>query len=123
MGKFTSGNMGRPKGSQNKTTMELREAIIKGAHQAGDGETRGMVNFLAKQAKENPVAYMALLAKILPATPMASPDEAPEQIHRIELVAAQMPEIKTSSEELLVIEAASHKTTVAAARTGGKPSL
>jgi len=55
---------GRPKGSQNKTTALLKDAILKAADQAG-GEG-GMVGYLTQQAEENPGPFMALLGKVLP---------------------------------------------------------
>jgi hypothetical protein len=55
--------MGRPKGSLNKTTALLKDAILKAAEDAGDGD---MVAYLTQQAKENPGPFMALLGKVLP---------------------------------------------------------
>lgn len=51
---------GRPKGSPNKVNASLKELILGALHDAGG---RG---WLAGQAQENPVAFMALLAKLLP---------------------------------------------------------
>ena len=55
---------GRPKGSPNKVTADVRRAIIDAANAAG-GEG-GMAGYLALQAKENPAAFMTLLGKVLP---------------------------------------------------------
>ena len=55
---------GRPKGSQNKTTTLLKDAILKAAELAGGRE--GLVGYLQKQAEENPGPFMALLGKVLP---------------------------------------------------------
>lgn len=55
---------GRPKGSVNKTTALLKDAILKAAEQAGDVD--GMVGYLKTQAKDNPGPFMALLGKVLP---------------------------------------------------------
>lgn len=55
---------GRPKGSPNKTTALLKDAILKAAEGAG-GEG-GMVGYLQLQAVENPGPFMALLGKVLP---------------------------------------------------------
>lgn len=55
---------GRPKGSPNKTTALIREAIIEAATKAGG--KGGMVGYLKKQATENPAPFMALLGKVLP---------------------------------------------------------
>jgi len=51
---------GRPKGSLNKVNTGLKEMILGALNVAG-GES-----WLARQAQENPVAFMALLAKLLP---------------------------------------------------------
>ena len=51
---------GRPKGSQNKNTMELK-AMISGALQDVGGR-----DYLARQAEDNPTAFMNMLGKILP---------------------------------------------------------
>jgi len=55
---------GRHKGVPNKTTTQLKEALLLAATQAG-GED-GLVGYLLKQAKENPGPFMALLGKVLP---------------------------------------------------------
>lgn len=58
---------GRPKGSPNKTTALLKDAILRAAEQAGSkiGD-EGMVSYLAQQAEENPGPFMSLLGKVLP---------------------------------------------------------
>lgn len=55
---------GRPKGSVNKTTALLKDAILRAAELAG-GED-GLVGYLQLQAAENPGPFMALLGKVLP---------------------------------------------------------
>ena len=55
---------GRKPGTPNKITMQLREAILEAAHQAGGRD--GMVGYLKKQATHNSASFMALLGKILP---------------------------------------------------------
>ena len=54
---------GRPKGAKNKTTTLLKDAILKAAEDAGDGD---MAVYLKKQALENPGPFMSLLGKVLP---------------------------------------------------------
>lgn len=74
---------GRPKGSQNKTTTLLKEAILKAAADAGDGD---VATYLTRQAIEQPAAFLSLLGKVLPLQVQGDPD-APLAITRIELVA------------------------------------
>lgn len=55
---------GRPKGSKNKTTALLKDAILQAADQAGGKD--GLIGYLQVQAKANPGPFMALLGKVLP---------------------------------------------------------
>ena len=55
---------GRQKGTPNKTTSLLKDAILKAAEEAG-GEG-GLVGYLTLQAHENPAAFMSLVGKVLP---------------------------------------------------------
>lgn len=68
--KITSGNPGpgRPKGSPNKTTALLKEAIIKAAEEVGeDGQGKGdLTGYLRFLAKGEPKAFAGLLGKVLP---------------------------------------------------------
>lgn len=59
---------GRPKGSVNKTTALLKDAILQAAQLAGEdaGGKDGLVDYLRKQATSNPAPFMALLGKVLP---------------------------------------------------------
>lgn len=54
---------GRAKGTPNKTTALLKDAILKAATDAGGGD---MAAYLKKQAVDNPAPFMALLGKVLP---------------------------------------------------------
>ena len=59
--------MGRPKGSVNKTTALLKDAILKAAENAGNKVgSDGLVSYLEEQAAENPGPFMSLLGKVLP---------------------------------------------------------
>jgi hypothetical protein len=55
---------GRAKGTPNKTTALLKDALLIAAEQAGG--KAGMVGYLTTQASENPAAFMSLLGKVLP---------------------------------------------------------
>jgi hypothetical protein len=54
---------GRPKGSLNKVTTTLREAILLAADQA---HPDGIVGYLRTQAADNPNAFMSLLGRVVP---------------------------------------------------------
>src|SRR5215472_10792546 len=67
-----SGNpAGKPKGTSNKITVALREAILAAGEAAG-GEG-GLTAYLTRLALENSSAYAGLLAKVLPTT-LSTPD-------------------------------------------------
>jgi hypothetical protein len=54
---------GRPKGLPNKTTALLKDAILKAATDAGNGD---MAEYLKQQAIANPGPFLSLLGKVLP---------------------------------------------------------
>ncbi len=72
---------GRPKGKPNRTTALLKDAILKAATDAGDGD---MAAYLTQQAKDNPGPFMALLGKVLPLQ-IAGDLENPIAIQMVEL--------------------------------------
>jgi hypothetical protein len=51
---------GRPKGSPNKTTAAIKDMILQAL------DNKGGVKYLERQAEQQPVAFMGLLAKIMP---------------------------------------------------------
>lgn len=51
---------GRPPGSPNKITADIRSAILNAFQKVGGEE------YLVVQARQNPVAFMTLLGKVLP---------------------------------------------------------
>lgn len=51
---------GRAKGTPNKMTKVLKDVILGALDDAGGRD------YLAKQAKENPAAFMSLLGRLLP---------------------------------------------------------
>lgn len=55
---------GRAKGTPNKTTALLKDAILKAADKAG-GQA-GLIGYLEVQAIANPGPFLALLGKVLP---------------------------------------------------------
>lgn len=76
---------GRPKGSPNKITADVKRAILEAAEAAG-GEG-GMVGYLTLQAAENPAAFMTLIGKVLPLTIAGDQSNPLAVVTRIELVA------------------------------------
>jgi len=51
---------GRPKGVPNKNTRALKDMILTALGDAGG------IDYLVKQADENPTAFMTLVGKVLP---------------------------------------------------------
>lgn len=64
----TKAGPGRPKGSQNKTTAALKDAILKAAELEGeDGTGKGkLTGYLRRVAREDVKAFSGLLGKVLP---------------------------------------------------------
>ena len=60
MARSRTSGQGRPKGAQNKLTKALKDMILGALSDVG-GQA-----YLAKQAKENPKAFLALLGRVLP---------------------------------------------------------
>ena len=78
---------GRQKGTPNKTTALLKDAILKAAEQAGNKiGHEGLVSYLEHQAAENPGPFMSLLGKVLPMQVIGDPDNPVNVVTRIELV-------------------------------------
>lgn len=51
---------GRPKGIPNKVTAAVKDMILQALH------NKGGVEYLEKQADENPTAFLTLVGKVLP---------------------------------------------------------
>lgn len=73
---------GRPKGSQNKLTADVKAMILAALDKAGGAE------YLLKQAQQNPNAFLTLVGKVLPMT-IAGDPQNPLAFTRIEIVAVK----------------------------------
>ena len=70
---------GRVKGVPNKVTKELKEMILAALDESGG------VDYLKRQAEENPGPFMSLIGKVLPMT-VQGPGEGGEHKTRVEVV-------------------------------------
>jgi len=68
---------GRVKGTPNKIPQELKEMILTALG------NKGGVDYLERQADENPQSFMGLLGKVLPMTVQGDKDNPLETIVRI----------------------------------------
>jgi hypothetical protein len=76
--------VGRAKGTPNKTTKLLKDAILKAADKAGGKQ--GLIGYLELQAKINPGPFMSLLGKVLPMQVTGEDGDAIKVVSRIERV-------------------------------------
>ena len=74
---------GRKKGTPNKITALLKDAILKAATDAGNGD---LAKYLQTQAEKNPTAFLGLLGKVLPMQVGGNPDNPVEMVHKIERI-------------------------------------
>lgn len=70
---------GRAKGTPNKTTALLKDAILQAAERAGG--TDGLVGYLWQRAIDTPGPFMALLGKVLPTQISGDPDNPLEIVN------------------------------------------
>lgn len=59
---------GRQKGVPNKINRDLKEMILGALDKAGG------IEYLVKQSKEKPVAFLALVGRVLPMTVASDPE-------------------------------------------------
>lgn len=71
---------GRPKGSKNRVTADIRKMIDESLDMAGGAK------YLAEQANLNPQAYLSLIGKALPRDYNLGGQEDNPIVHRIEQV-------------------------------------
>jgi len=71
---------GRKKGVPNKLTTDVKEMILGALDQAGG------VNYLLRQAEDNPTAFMTLVGKVLPLQVTGDADNPVAIAQTIELI-------------------------------------
>ena len=71
---------GRPKGSRNKLTVDIKRMVQTALTNAGG------VEYLTQQARENPKAFLPLVAKLLPTRVEGDSDNPLRVIHSIKRV-------------------------------------
>jgi hypothetical protein len=72
--------VGRPKGSKNKVTLALKEAILAAGEEVGNElDGNGLTSYLKTLARENSSAYAGLLGKVLPSTLAVSDSDGGKQ--------------------------------------------
>jgi hypothetical protein len=70
-------SLGRPKGSPNKTTALLKDAILTAATNSGNADGQnGLEGYLQWASKEQPGPFIGLLGKVLPLQ-LANDDGSP----------------------------------------------
>jgi hypothetical protein len=79
LGKKTGG---RKRGTPNKTTAALKDAILTAAEEALPG---GKVGYLKWLAKNNSSAFASLLGKVLPTTLAGDPANPIHHDHKVDL--------------------------------------
>lgn len=67
-GRTKTSGQGRPKGTPNKVTAQLKDMILQALDEAGG------VQYLKDRAQDTPVAFMALVGKVLPLQ-VTTPDQ------------------------------------------------
>ena len=68
---------GRPKGLQNKTSLALKEMILKALDGAGG------VSYLQQRADDNPAAFLSLIGRVLPMTVIGDKDNPVNHVIKI----------------------------------------
>lgn len=71
---------GRPKGSRNKITVDIKHMVQTALNNAGG------IDYLTQQAHENPKAFLPLVAKLMPNKIEGDAENPVRIIHKIERV-------------------------------------
>ncbi len=80
--------MGRVKGSPNRMTRVLKDAILAAAEAAGqDGKGKnGLHGYLVRLAIKEPRSFASLLGRVMPLQIVGDPDAPLSHVHTIRLV-------------------------------------
>lgn len=76
---------GRQKGTPNKITRSLKDAILLAAQEAGGGGEEGMLEYFKLQAKNNPNAFIGLIGRIIPLSVGGDKDNPVRHDHTVEV--------------------------------------
>jgi len=68
---------GRPRGAKNKLSTNVKDMIVAALNGAGG------VEYLARQAEQNPAAFIGLISKILPLQIGAESDSRPVNVKAV----------------------------------------
>lgn len=87
---------GRAKGTPNKVTGAVRDMVVQALTEEGG------VNYLRDQARENPRAFLALVARCIPAHINLRAEFGPEMIER--LISARKRSQLPAKEQVIEVE-------------------
>ena len=79
--------MARPKGSVNKTTAVLKDAIIAAAAKAGGGSLEAYLTARAQDDNKGP--FMGLLGRVVPLQHEGNPDKPIQHTMKIQFIPAK----------------------------------
>lgn len=79
---------GRPKGTPNKATKLLKDAILKAAEDVGEDNNGkdGIVGYCRHLAKTEPKAFSTLMGKVLPTQVTGDPENPIQHALKVEFV-------------------------------------
>ena len=109
---------GRAKGTPNKFTGLLKDAILEAATLAGGKD--GLVGYLRTQATKNPAQFLVLLGKVMPVQ-LTGAGGGPLQIEAINAALSRMPEKDVAALERILHPLAATARVTPGSTGGGAP--
>jgi len=88
---------GRPKGSPNKVPANIRRMVLEAL------DKEGGVQYLQRQANENPTAFMGLLSKILPSQIQAEVTHT-HKVLEVNMIGLEMPKAIESKPQAITLD-------------------